>query len=69
MRKQAHLVQEANLEHKLVVEEGPQVTVPLRAAQGDLAHAHVAPHLVHHILSHRGHSQAGPQAYSVLRRS
>ena len=56
MRKQARLVQEADLEHKLIVEERPEVAVPLSAPQGDLAHAHIAPHPVHHILSR--HSQS-----------
>ena len=59
MREQAHLVQEADLKHEVVVEEGPQMAVPLGAPQGDLAHAHVAPHPVHHILRHRSHGSRG----------
>lgn len=47
-----YLVEEAQLEYKLVVEHGSQVIALANRAERDTAHAHIAPHCVPSLASH-----------------
>ncbi len=54
MLREAHLIQKAYLEYKLIVEHWPEVSMRMCAAQRDLAHSHIPCHLIRDPL--RAHS-------------